>query len=252
MRGLRLQIRRTKRDIMPVNWKGLGVLTLTAIPTIRLRTGGKMASERFGVVILLLLTIFAGAAIAQNKNEVAGMVGRPFLEDQPVPNTSFFDNTIHFGHPVSFEVSYGRKLLGSDSSLFALTFEVPLLITPSLKLNYGIDTIPASYSALFVTPSARLNIFANTHVSPWVSFGGGFGHFSESDKLVFFGSNPGKTGTTTGVYQIGGGLDVRVWRALSLRGEFRDYNSGIPQLNVDYGKSRQRNLFAGAGVVWHF
>lgn len=211
-----------------------------------------MAFQRVGAVILLLLTIFALAATAQNKNEVGVVVGRPFLEDQLVPNTSFFDNTIHFGHPISYEVSYGRRLLGNEGSLIGLTFEVPLLITPTLKLNYGIDSIPFSYTALFVTPSVRVNIFANTHVSPWVSFGGGFGHFSESDKLVFYGTNPGKTGTTTGVYQIGGGLDVRIWRAFSVRGEFRDFNSGIPQLNVDYGQTRQRNLFAGAGVIWSF
>ena len=210
-----------------------------------------MGPQRLAAAILLAVAFLSTTAVAQTKNEVAGVVGRVFLKDQPVPNTNFFDNTIHFGKPVSFEVSYGRKLLGSDG-LFSLTFEVPVLLSPNVKLNYGIDTIPHDYTAFFVTPSVRLNIFAATHVSPWVSFGGGFAHFSESDKLVFFGTNPGKTGTTTGVYQIGGGLDVRFWRSLSLRGEFRDYNSGIPQLNVDYGKTRQRNLFIGGGVVWHF
>ncbi len=210
-----------------------------------------MGPQRLGAAMLLALAFFSVAAVAQAKNEVAGVVGRVFLKDQPVPNTSFFDNTIHFGEPISFEVSYGRKLLGSGG-LFSLTFEVPALLSPNVKLNYGIDTIPRDYTAFFVAPSVRLNIFAANAVSPWVSFGGGIAHFSESDKLLFFGPNPGETGTTTGVYQIGGGLDVRIWRSLSLRGEFRDYNSGIPQLNVDYGKTRQRNLFAGGGVVWHF
>jgi hypothetical protein len=210
-----------------------------------------MAVQRLGTVILLL-TILVAAGVAQTKNEVAGMVGRPFLEDQLVPNTSFFDNTVHFGHPISYEVTYGRRVLGSESNPLALILEVPVLISPTVKLNYGIDTIPASYTALFITPSAKLSLFANNRVSFWLSFGGGFGHFSESDKLVFYGSNPGKTGTTTGVYQFGGGMDVAVWRALSLRGELRDYNSGVPQLNVDYGQTRQRNLFAGVGVVWHF
>ena len=39
---------------------------------------------------------------------------------------------------------------------------------------------------------------------------------------------------------------------LSLRGEARDFNSGVPQLNVDTGKSRQHNYFVGGGVVWRF
>ena len=210
-----------------------------------------MALQRFGTAFLLAITILMATAVAQTKNEVAGVVGRPFLQDQLVPNTSFFDNTIHFGKPISFEVSYGRKLIGTDG-LFAVTFEVPVLFTPNVKLNYGIDTIPKDYSAIFVAPSVRVNIFAANAVSPWISFGGGIARFKESDSLVFYGPNLGTTGTTTGIYQIGGGLDVRIWKSISVRGEVRDYNSGVPQLNVDYGKSRQRNLFAGGGVVWHF
>jgi hypothetical protein len=38
-------------------------------------------------------------------------------------------------------------------------------------------------------------------------FGGGFGHFSESKKLNYFGTNPGRS-STTGVIQAGLGLDV--------------------------------------------
>ena len=35
----------------------------------------------------------------------------------------------------------------------------------------------------FLTPSARVNFFSDSAVSPWVSFGGGFGHFSEGAQL---------------------------------------------------------------------
>jgi hypothetical protein len=65
-------------------------------------------------------------------------------------------------------------------------------------------------------------------------------------------THPGKTGTSTGVFQIGGGIDVKILPRLSLRGQVRDFFSGIPQLNVDTGKSRQHNLFVGGGVIWHF
>ncbi|MGB8911539.1 MAG: hypothetical protein WCC85_04660, partial [Candidatus Sulfotelmatobacter sp.] len=104
----------------------------------------------------------------------------------------------------------------------------------------------------FVTPAARLNVFPNTAVSPWISFGGGFGHFSESSTLEFGGTNPGKTGTTTGVLQAGVGLDVKLYKNFTLRGEAREFWSGVPQLNVNTDKSRQYNLFAGGGIVWHF
>src|SRR4029077_19777686 len=61
-----------------------------------------------------------------------------------------------------------------------------------------------------------------------------------------------KTGTTNGVFQIGGGLDVTLYRKFSLRGELRDFWSGVPKLNVSTNQTRQHNLFVGGGVVWHF
>jgi hypothetical protein len=209
-----------------------------------------MTLQRLGTALLVAVTLLTANAGAQSKNELAGMIGRIFTNSQPVPNTSFFDNTVHFGKPLTFEVNYGHRMLGSDFA--AITFEIPAVFSLNDELNYGINVVPESYRAFFITPSARFNLFAGNAVSPWVSVGGGIGHFSESSTLVFGGPNPGKTGTTTGVFQIGGGLDVRIWRAFSLRGEVRDFDSGVPQLNVNTGKSRQRNLFAGGGVVWHF
>src|SRR5579864_7812584 len=98
------------------------------------------------------------------------------------------------------------------------------------------------YRAFFVTPAARLNLFAHTAVSPWVSVGGGFSHFNGSATQF----QP-KTGTTNGVFQIGGGLDVVLHRKFSLRGELRDFWSGVPQLKVSTNQSRQHNLFVGGG-----
>jgi len=51
---------------------------------------------------------------------------------------------------------------------------------------------------------------------------------------------------------MGLGLDVRILRRLSLRGEVRDFWSGSPDITVDTGNSRQHNLFVGGGVVWRF
>ena len=102
------------------------------------------------------------------------------------------------------------------------------------------------YRSYFVTPSARLNVFPDAAVSPWVSFGGGFGHFSGNS-----GAAP-NNGNTTGVLQGGLGLDVKMFGHFSLRGEARDFWSGVPQLDVNTGKSRQHNIFVGGGIVWHF
>jgi len=151
---------------------------------------------------------------------------------------------------LTFEVNYARRVM--DAGLFSLALEVPFVVDPVEDLHAAQNLIPKQYSSFFVTPAARLNAFPDQAVSPWVSLGGGFGHFSESSTLEFGGANPGKTGTTTGVLQAGLGLDVRLSGHFSLRGEGRDFWSGVPQLNVDTGKSRQHNIFAGGGIVWHF
>ncbi len=126
------------------------------------------------------------------------------------------------------------------------------MLNPDEDLHAAQNVVPKQYFSFFVTPAARLNVFPDAGLSPWISFGGGFGHFSESSTLVLGGPNPGKTGTNTGVLQVGVGLDVKIVRGFSLRGEARDFWSGVPQLNVDSGKSRQHNIFVGGGVVWHF
>ena len=120
------------------------------------------------------------------------------------------------------------------------------------NVHYNLNLVPKDYKSFFVTPSLRANLFPGSGISPWVSAGGGFGYFKENSSLEFGGTNPGETGTTTGIFQMGVGLDVKLFSRLSLRGEARDFYSGVPQLNVDIGKSRQHNIFVGAGVIWHF
>ncbi len=150
---------------------------------------------------LILVTLLGIAAAAQSKNELAGTIGRTFISDHGVPATGF---NVHSGNGLTFEVDYARHILGSGNFL-QLSLEVPVVFNPDEDLNYNFNVIPESYSSFFVTPGVRLNVFADTAVSPWVSFGGGFGHFKENDTLVFGGKNPGSTGTTTGVFQFGAG-----------------------------------------------
>jgi hypothetical protein len=150
-----------------------------------------MVLQRLAIAVLATATILGTGAAAQDKNELAGSIGRTFVSNQGVPGANFFDNEIHFGNGLSFEVTYGRRILGSPESLVTLTFEVPFVVNPDEDLNFGMNVIPESYSSFFVTPAARANLFASTAISPWVSFGGGFGHFSESSNLVFFGTNTG-------------------------------------------------------------
>ena len=161
------------------------------------------------------------------------------------PDQHFLDNLLRFGNGLSFEGNIARRVM--DGQLLAVSLEVPVVFNVDEDVHTHNNPVSPGYRAFFVTPAARLNLFAHTAVSPWVSVGGGFSHFSGS--AVQF--QP-RTGTTAGVFQIGGGLDVTLYRKFSLRGELRDFWSGAPKLNVSTNQSRQHNLFVGGGVVWHF
>jgi hypothetical protein len=205
--------------------------------------------------VAALMLLAAGSTIAaaqESKNEVAGTIGRTFISDQTTPNTSFFNNTVHFGKGLSFEGNYARQL--RHYSWGDLAVEVPVIFNPDEDLNYGLNLVPAQYSSIFITPAARVTLIPNLAVSPWVSFGGGIGHFSASKNLVFGGPNPAPTGKTTGVLQGGVGMDVRLpgLHRVRFRVGARDDWSGVPPINVNGGKTRQHNYYVGGGLVFHF
>ena len=209
-----------------------------------------MSLKRLTVGTLIAVCAFVTHAAAQ-KNELSGILGRTFTSDEGIPGAPSYDPELRFGKGLTFELNYARQLMGGD--LLSLSLEIPLVVNVDEDLHAAQNVIPKQYSSYFITPAARLNMFPNQAVSPWVSIGGGFGHFGASSTLEFGGfPNPGKTGTSTAVFQAGFGLDVKLFKRFSLRGEVRDFWSGVPQLNVTTDNSRQHNIFVGGGLVWHF
>ncbi len=209
-----------------------------------------MARTLFSVAVLVLLAGLISAASAQEKNELTGLIGRTFVSDHASTDTITPGALLTSGAGWSVEANYGRRLM--DLGIVGLTAEVPLVVNFDENVHYPVNLVPRDYKSFIVTPSLRANLFPGAGVSPWVSAGGGVGYFKANSTLEFGGTNPGETGTTTAIFQIGVGLDIRLFSRFSLRGEARDFYAGVPQLNVDIGKSRQHNIFVGAGVVYHF
>ncbi len=209
-----------------------------------------MARTLFSLAFLVLLAGLVPMAGAQEKNELTGLIGRTFVSDHASIDTTAPGALLTSGSGLSVEANYGRRLM--DLGIVGLTAEVPLVINFGEDVHYPVNLAPKDYKSFMVTPSLRANLFPDSGISPWVSAGGGFGYFKTNSTLEFGGTNPGDTGTTTAIFQIGVGLDVKLFSRLSLRGEARDFYSGVPPLNVDIGKSRQHNIFVGAGVVYHF
>jgi len=203
-----------------------------------------MRRKHLTIAVLVSVCTFVGRATSQ-KNELTGILGRTFISDQIIPTSTSTDNKLRFGAGFTFEGNIARRVF--DTDVLAVALEVPVIYNVDEDVHTHTNPVSPGFHAFFVTPAARLNLFPHTAVSPWVSVGGGFGHFSGS--AVQF--QP-KTGTTTGVFQIGGGLDVHLIGRFDLRGEVRDLWSGVPQLHVSTNESRQHNLFVGGGIVWHF
>jgi hypothetical protein len=209
-----------------------------------------MSLNRFTIWTLVMICTVAVHATAQ-KNELSGMLGRILISDQSIQGAPAYDPKLRFGDGLTFELNYARHIIGGD--LLSLSLEVPFVVNADEDLHAAQNVIPKQYSSYFVTPAARLNLFPEQAVSPWVSLGGGLGHFGASSTLEFASlPNPGKTGTNTGVFQVGFGLDVRLFKHFTLRGELREFWSGEPQLNVVTNNSRQANHFVAGGVVWKF
>ncbi|HTW57217.1 MAG TPA: outer membrane beta-barrel protein [Terriglobales bacterium] len=213
-----------------------------------------MSGKRLWIAVLCVGTLLAASAAAQDeRNEIGAIFGRTFVSDQGIQNATYFDPTIHTGKGFSFEGEYAYRFLVTP--IYSISGEVAAMDNTQAKLNagaYGSAVVPTSYQAFFLTPAARVNLFPTTAVSPWVSVGAGFGHISESDSLVYGGTNPGKS-TTSATIEGGLGLDVKVWRKLSMRGEVRDFWSGEPDFPLaPTGHSRQHNYFVGGGVFWRF
>jgi opacity protein-like surface antigen len=212
-----------------------------------------MSGKRLCVALLSVVTVLVTSGMAQDeKNELGGILGRTFISNQGIKNASM-PSVIAFGKGLTFDVDYARRFLVTP--LYALSGEVVFAYNPDEDLNagsFGNAIVPPDMKELFITPAARVNFFPTTAVSPWVSLGAGFGHFSQASSLIYGGSNPGKS-TTSGVFELGLGLDVKLSKRVYIRGQVRDFWSGEPDFPLaDTGKSRQHNFFVGGGAYWRF
>jgi opacity protein-like surface antigen len=127
----------------------------------------------------------------------------------------------------------------------SLYFEVPVVVAP----NSGLKLTSTDYSSVFVTPGVKLKLAPSFPLSPYVAAGVGFAHF-RADATATTPSDS----HTNAVFDIGGGLDLKIAPFVSLRGEVRDFYSGIPDFNVLGGSlsGRQHNVVPQAGLVFRF
>jgi hypothetical protein len=211
-------------------------------------------SKRLCLALVAVTTVLAVSAVGQDeKNEVGGQLGRTFISDQGITGATYFDPIIHSGKGLTSGGESARRFW--VTLVYSISAEGLVVYNWDTDLNAGEylhSVVPSDLKKLFITPAVRLNLFPTTAVSPWVSFGGGFGHIGQNNQLIYGGTNPGKS-TTSGVIEAGLGLDVKVWKKLSIRAGVRDFWAGQPDFPLaPTGKTRQHNYLVSGGAFWRF
>ncbi len=209
-----------------------------------------MGKTRWCAMLAVVATIAASAAA--QKNEIAGGLGRAFIPDQTIkPGViKLSDNVVHSGNGLAWEINYARHLW--HPGFIALDAEVPVVGNPDEDLGSGNGAVPKTYSSVFVTPAARVRFFADNAVQLWVSGGGGFGHWTISNTLVYGGINPGPKSKNGGIAQGGAGLDLRIRKHFGFRLAARDFYTPQLPLNVVTTSSHHHNIIATGGVIFSF
>ena len=84
-----------------------------------------MSLKQLAVGALVTVCTLVVHATAQ-KNELSGLLGRTFISDQGIVGGTFFDNNVHFGNGLTFEVNYARRVL--EPGLASVSLEVPAVV----------------------------------------------------------------------------------------------------------------------------
>jgi len=186
-------------------------------------------------LFVIALFLFAAPAFAQS-NDLAVTFGGYFPISGQLSGGNAFATQGNFGHRI-FHVP-----------LASIYLEIPVAGVPNsgpFLASNGLLSV-GSYSAIFVTPGLRLKIAPGSPISPYLAIGGGLAHFSQSGNAF-----TGSSSTNSGTADFAGGLEMKIFPYLSLRGEVRDYYSGSP-FSLPNFSERQNQLLTTGGIVLRF
>lgn len=163
----------------------------------------------------------------------------------PVNNSFSGDNAFAIEGNVGFRLA--------SVPFLALYAEVPVAGTLDATVPASALTSVGTYSSIFVAPGVRLKLAPGAPISPYIATGGGLAHFNRSASQTPTGAS---STVNKGVWDIGGGLDMKVAPILGLRLEVRDFYSGSPELRLSQVtgtfNERQHNIVGTVGVVLRF
>ena len=204
----------------------------------------------YKILQLVILVAALGTAAWAQKAEIALTVGAY----HPV-------NSYTSGNSFAIEGNVAGRI--ASVPFFALYVEVPVAgaLDINVPASFSSAALPpggslaqsGSYSSIFVAPGLRLKLAPSFPLSPYIAAGGGLAHFNRSASETPSGAS---SSINKALFDIGGGLDLKIAPFVSVRAEVRDFYSGSPELTINQVtgtfNQRQHNILGTAGLVLRF
>lgn len=195
------------------------------------------------IKITLLSIVAAGLAFAQN-SDLAVLVGfsGPNSEVVSGPNPR-----VTSSESVSLQLNYAFQVRSTPASY--IYAELPLFLTTKNYDNVARTITSSERGVAFLTPGVRFSLFLHNRISVYGALGVGVGWAGKSEAIVGAGVVSTSSSYSVGpALDFGGGVDFRLTRLLSLRGDVRDFVT-----RKGLGASTGHNsLFYTFGVGFHF
>ncbi|MBZ5618153.1 MAG: hypothetical protein LAQ69_05360 [Acidobacteriia bacterium] len=194
----------------------------------------------------LCLALLSGSAWAQGlvqNMDIFFLFGPARVESQVIGGSGV---TVYSSTGYSQSTGYGYQVMRKSAAslwveFFPITFTNPGKSTASIagSINYRMNTF---------APGVRFMVPVQSRISVYGVLGGGAGFFNYATIAGESSPYVKSNSTTHGVFDFGGGVDVRLARRISLRGEVRDYVTGAG-LSGTVGRN---HILPLVGVALHF
>ena len=178
---------------------------------------------------LAVLCVCASVGLQAQSTDVGLTIGGNLV------STQSFD----VSHSWVIQGALAHRIFGTGGT--GLYDEIPIAAAFNNQPKTVATVTNFHYSSLFVTPGVKLRL-GTPLLSPYFVVGVGAAHFSATNGLG---------GDTSAAFSYGGGVDYTVLPHIGIRGELRDYNSGIARFNLT-GSGRQHNTFLTVGAFVSF
>jgi hypothetical protein len=150
----------------------------------------------------------------------------------------------------SFQINYAWQVLQRAADLYVeLPLVVPVRTSGTVVSGPGGTAVAGSSGPdLFFTPGIRLKISPESRVSFYGAAGFGIASFGATSTIVLPATVVAGNRRNSPAFSFGGGVDLRLTRLLSLRGDVRDFVTGAGLGGVT---GRNHGIFQ-LGIAFHF